>query len=325
MKNQSGLNYNTLNLNLLRVFDALYKERNATLAGDQLGLTQSAVSHALGQLRELFRDELFVRGAGGMVPTTRAIELGAQIHHALLGLKTAVSPQSFTPAETTRKFTLACSDYTGTVFVPKLAKRFYMEAPNAQLKILPLGTDIVQGLDEGKIDLVVNAFGKTPDRMSHDVLWEDRTVWVMRKGHPCENRRLTLSRIAELDHVVIDLAFVDDGEDFDGFVRRHGLTQWNNHAGLETQRTRYLDRHSGRTTTVPNYLSAIALVSETDMITELPRRFAVATADRFGLVFKDFPMTHREGKTTALWHQIYGNLSTVAWFRQICRDVAATL
>src|SRR5579883_3321284 len=95
---------NAIDLNLLRVFDALLEEQSVTRAGARLGLSQSAISHALNRLRYVLRDELFVRGPDGMRPTERAAEMAPRLHHALLQLQLALTPGDFVPAETTRRF-----------------------------------------------------------------------------------------------------------------------------------------------------------------------------------------------------------------------------
>src|ERR1700751_2917777 len=96
-----------LDLNLLRVFDVLLEERSVTRAGARLGLSQSAVSHALNRLRHAFGDELFQRTAQGMTPTQRALEIGPRVHAALTQLQAAVSPPAFDAATTDRRFVLA--------------------------------------------------------------------------------------------------------------------------------------------------------------------------------------------------------------------------
>src|SRR6516225_8580749 len=71
------LHFNSLDLNLLRVFDTLIEERSVTRAGERLGLSQSAISHALSRLRYALNDELFVRMPDGMRPTVRARDRSA--------------------------------------------------------------------------------------------------------------------------------------------------------------------------------------------------------------------------------------------------------
>src|ERR1043165_7302553 len=96
----------TTDLNLLRLFDVLLEERSVTRAGARLGLSQSAVSHALGRLRHNLGDDLFVRTAAGMIPTARAKEWGPPVRAALAQLQAAITPQGFDPATTDRRFVL---------------------------------------------------------------------------------------------------------------------------------------------------------------------------------------------------------------------------
>ncbi len=112
------VHFNALDLNLLRVFDALVEERSVTRAGDRLGLTQSAISHALNRLRYVLEDELFVRGPDGMQPTPRATEMAPRLRQGLLHLQLALTPADFVPAQTDRRFTMICGEYVGTVLVP---------------------------------------------------------------------------------------------------------------------------------------------------------------------------------------------------------------
>ncbi|RZJ79979.1 MAG: LysR family transcriptional regulator, partial [Brevundimonas sp.] len=100
-----------IDLNLLRVFDALLEEGSATRAGSRLGLTQSAVSHALTRLRHHFDDPLFIRGPSGMTPTARALEIGPGVHTALAQLQNALNPTRFDPAGANRRFTLTTGSY----------------------------------------------------------------------------------------------------------------------------------------------------------------------------------------------------------------------
>src|SRR4051812_16994715 len=102
-------------LNLLRIFDVVLEERSVTRAGVRLGLTQSAVSHALNRLRYTLNDELFLRGPGGMEPTPRALEIGPQVHAALTQLQSAVAPAGFDPTISERRFTIAAGAYACAV------------------------------------------------------------------------------------------------------------------------------------------------------------------------------------------------------------------
>src|SRR5437588_9553013 len=112
-----SIHFDHLDLNLLRVFEALIDERSATRAGARLGLTQSAISHALNRLRLILKDELFVRGPDGMRPTERAAEIAPGLRQGLLQLQLALTPSEFVPAGTTRRFTITCTEHSAALLV----------------------------------------------------------------------------------------------------------------------------------------------------------------------------------------------------------------
>src|SRR5437588_12596345 len=129
--------FSSLDLNLLRVFEALMQERSATRAGERLGLTQSAISHALNRLRYVLKDELFLRGPDGMQPTERAAEIAPRLRQGLLQLQLALAPTDFAPERSDRRFTITCTEYAGAVLMPPLIARLRDTAPHASLNVLP--------------------------------------------------------------------------------------------------------------------------------------------------------------------------------------------
>ena len=197
-----------IDLNLLRVFEALLEEGGVTRAGRRLGLTQSAVSHALNRLRYVADDPLFVRGAKGMQPTARALEIGARVRLGLAELDRALEPSSFTPATTTRRFNLAGSGYVCTVLGPQLMALQRQSAPDAEVRITPVSSGLVDALDSGRLDLAIGSFGRTPASYAKSLLFQDELVWVMRQGGA--DTSLTLERLAAARHVMV--AAVDDPE-----------------------------------------------------------------------------------------------------------------
>src|SRR4051812_30365405 len=136
----------TPDLNLLRVFDVLLEERNVTRAGARLGLTQSAVSHALNRLRYSLNDELFVRGPSGMQPTPRALEMGPQVHAALNQLQAALATPDFDPRPSERRFTVAAGVYACGVLAAPLVSRLAEEAPLSELAIVERSGDVAERL-----------------------------------------------------------------------------------------------------------------------------------------------------------------------------------
>ncbi|AGS24399.1 LysR family transcriptional regulator [Rhizobium etli] len=128
---------NHIDLNLLRTFDVLMRERSVTRSADRLGRTQSAISHALGRLREVFQDELFTRESGIMEPTARAKELAEVISRSLHEIRIAVDRHlNFDPSTTSRNFRIGLSDYTAITYLPALIETFSKLAPKASLNVV---------------------------------------------------------------------------------------------------------------------------------------------------------------------------------------------
>src|SRR5712691_12992674 len=101
------MNWGAFDLNLLIVFDAVMQERNVTRAGQKVGLSQPAMSHALNRLRYMLKDQLFIRTPAGMVPTPRAEQLAAPLRQALADMEQALEPETFVPAKANRRFSVA--------------------------------------------------------------------------------------------------------------------------------------------------------------------------------------------------------------------------
>src|SRR6185437_8512622 len=195
--------FDSLDLNLLRVFEALMEERSATRAGSRLGLTQSAISHALNRLRYVLKDELFVRGSDGMQPTERAAEIAPRLRQGLLQLQLALSPSEFIPEQSDRRFTIACTEYAGAVIIPLLIARLREEAPHASLSILPSNQGVAETLRCGRADLAIGSFRRFPDWFESETLLHENRVWVISADHPVAGGDLSLERLAELPHLVV--------------------------------------------------------------------------------------------------------------------------
>src|SRR5436853_6478740 len=153
-----SVRFDNLELSLLRVFEALMEERSAARAGSRLGLTQSAVSHALNRLRYMLKDELFVRSPDGMQPTERAAEIAPRLRQGLLQLQLALAPSEFTPKTSERRFTITCTEYAGAVLMPALIARLREAAPHASLNVLPSNLGVADTLRTGRADPATGSF-----------------------------------------------------------------------------------------------------------------------------------------------------------------------
>src|SRR4051812_36637202 len=139
-----SMNWGAFDLNLLIVFDAVMQERSVTRAGQRIGLSQPAMSHALGRLRHMLKDELFIRTPDGMAPTPRAETLAQPLRNALSEMQLALEPAVFDPADSDRRFTLAVNNFAAVVLAPPLVTAVSAAAPSIRLDLRPSGTlDIV--------------------------------------------------------------------------------------------------------------------------------------------------------------------------------------
>ena len=216
------VNFANIDLNLLRVFDALFEERSVTRAGSRLHVTQSAVSHALARLRDILDDELFIKSPDGMTPTAKARAVGPRLRAGLLQLQAALVVDEFTPATAEHHYTIAADAYACAVLLPGVVGRIRAEAPGVDVRITPGVADIAEALDTGRVDLAISAYGRVPERLGLRELLRERLVWVLRADHPLAQEPLTLERLASLPHVV--RALTDERtEAMDGMIVEHGL------------------------------------------------------------------------------------------------------
>ena len=317
----------SLDLNLLRVFDALMEERNVTRAGARLRLTQSAISHALNRLRYMLEDDLFVRGADGMQPTARAAEIGPRLRQALHHMQLALAPRAFEARTTDRCFTVGASDYFSALLLPEIVARLRVEAPHAELRVVPLhDVDIVEALDAGRMDLVTGSFGRVPERFAHEQLYRDEMAWVLRADHPAAGQELTLDLIARLPH--LSVAFAGNvSEAIDGFVTQHGLERRViacNRGGIDkVLADQGLSRRNH--VTVPHFLAVPRVLMASDMIAMMPRRLAARVTQFYSLTLVAPPHDCASFDVHALWHRRLGERPDLVWFRTLLREVSATL
>jgi DNA-binding transcriptional LysR family regulator len=313
-----------LDLNLLRVFDVMLEERSVTRAGARLGLTQSAVSHALNRLRYALGDELFVRGPHGMHPTARAAEIGPQVHAALLQLQTAVAPADFHPASSERRFVLAAGSYSCAVLTPPLASRMAAEAPMAELAMEPYTPDVFEQLDAHRLDFIVGGVISAPARFAHEAIVRESLAWVVRADHPLAKlNRVELADLVSVPHAVI--AYGRQGLE-EATERRGVVTRgsWEDAGAFELAlAAEGLTRRIG--VSVPDSYSALAVVGRSDMVTLIPRRLALTFAQhgRFKLI--EPPHEYPSVELSLIYLKERLLEPAIAWMRDLIRTTAAAI
>jgi DNA-binding transcriptional LysR family regulator len=312
-----------LDLNLLRVFDALLQEESVSRAGVRLGLSQSAVSHALGRLRGALGDELFRRGPAGMQPTARALEIGPAVHAALTQIQAALAPQTFDPAAAERTFTVIGSPYISAVLVPDLIARLRERAPRVGLRVTSFGWDAIETLEIGRADVALGAFEGATDPFDYRPLFTETLVWVLRAGHPLARpgAAFTVETLAQLEHVAIDYPRPEVTPE-DRRPRRRTTLGDTGLFDRELVR-RGLVRRIG--VVVPDSYTALAVVARSDMAALAPRRLAERAVQRGSVQLLEPPYESPPLEIGVLQMRDRASDSAQIWFMQLLTESAAAI
>jgi DNA-binding transcriptional LysR family regulator len=312
-----------IDLNLLKVFDAVYEDRNLVRAGKRLNLTQSAVSHALGRLRDLLGDELFVRTGQGMVPTGRAAAMAVELRDSLSRIEATLGIERFDVKTSQRRFVLAANDHLTEVFLAPLSCRLQKTAAGVDLVIRPsTRIDLAEQIDLGRIDLAVGIFAQIPARMSAQTLTTQGEMIVMRKGHPAATRKLSLRDLAKYPLVTISVGGQEEGA-VDGFLLERGLARQSemfDRRSLEEAMAGIGEAPRLRVT-VPHSLAIPSLLNGTDMLSIVPASLATAFKRGSDLLVRQLPYPTTTSVIRALWHRRNEHDHAHAWLREALSDV----
>ena len=273
-----------LNLHHLRALDALLAERSVTRAADRLGVSQSAVSHALRGLRSVLGDPLLVRGASGMTPTVRAEGLALPLRRALRELESALSQApGFEPATATRTFTLAMGDAFTVTVLPPLLALVRTEAPGVDLDVVPIpGGHVGPGLERGEVDL---SFGVgIPDNqgLRTRAVLDDDFACLVREDHPEVGDELDLDTWCRLPHVLMS-------------PRGEG-------PGLVDNALAKLGRSRRVHLRIRYFLAAPLVVARSDLVLTGPRRLLTRMAELAPLRVLDAPVELPTFTIRLIWH-----------------------
>ncbi len=303
-----------VDLNLLVALDALTRERSVTKAAARAGVTQSAMSHTLRRLRDLFGDPLLVRGRGGMVLTPRAEALTIPLRSGLLSLgRTLSEPQPFEPESATRAFRIVSPDLFDLLVLPTLFRRLGERAPSIDLAVAPTPPRLSEALETGEVDLAIypvlvdakpfDLREQLDPELQRRTLFRDEFRCFHRPGHPAfERSRLTLKAFAGLDHVL-----VSPGGEGPGLVAR---------VLAEQGTTRRIALR------VPHFATALEVVAGSDLVLTGPSSLTSCPGGT-SLVMRPAPLQLPPHAITMLWHARFTEDPAHRWFRSLMVDVTA--
>jgi len=306
------MNFDRIDLNLLRVFNVVFEERNLLRAAKRLNLSQSAISHALGRLREALGDELFVRTANGMQPTARAQAMAAPLRNALQQIGNALGEEPFAPATAQRDFVVAANDYITLMLLVRLSARLQALAPQVNLVIRPsTRIDLAGQLDLGRIDIAIGVFADVPPRFSVMPLWTQTDMLAMRPDHPLAQSAVSAGDMAQYGLMAVSLGGPEEGA-VDGFLSERGLAResdmFDRAALPDGLRLRML---------LPHSLAVPSLLRSSDMLAILPSRLCELFAAREGLCTMPLPYESRSRQVQAIWHTRGDEDQGLAWLRTL--------
>ena len=288
-----------LDLNLLRVFDAVARERHVTRAAARLGLSQPAVSNALARLRAALNDELFLRRPGGVEPTALAAALTRPVAEVLDRLRDTLAAHApFDPATTARVFRLGLSEYAEAVLAPPLLERLSREAPGAVVAVRHADrTNAESLLEEDSIDLAIAVLPDPSALYTRVRLLPEAFLVLVRPGHPLAEGDLTLDRFTAFPHLLHSANGSRDGA-LDEPLRDAGFPR--------------------RVGAAVAHLSAVPeILKRTDMVMTLSGRLARLLADAHGLILRPCPVPIRHTRLSLVFHRRFEADAGHAWLRRM--------
>jgi DNA-binding transcriptional LysR family regulator len=289
------MNVRDVDLNLLRVFDAVLREGGVTPAASILGLTQPAVSNALARLRKLFGDALFVRTPAGMEPTPFARELAEPVRQALALLESALAHgPGFDPASASRAFRFYMSDVGQIEFLPPLVERVQRGAPGVRLEAVALDVDdIGAALAAGGLDLAVGFLPGLGPPVRRRALFRDPYVCLMRADHPIKT--LTRKTFLGASHALVTYRgghrVIEEALERAGLARNIALR-------------------------VPHFTVVPMVLERTDLILTLPARVARVFERRGAFKSLPPPLAIAPAEVAVHWHERFEADPGNRWLRE---------
>ena len=297
------LNLASIDLNLMVIFDALMKDRHLSRAGDRVGLSQPAMSHALRRLRAVLGDDLFTRRRGVMEPTPRALALADPIGGALDRLRSALDTEpAFEQSTARRCFTLTMSDASAARLLPRLIRRLRAHASGIDIDVLASGArEGVEHLLSGAADLGIGVFPNLTERLHCEVIQTAKLVCIADAAHPALKGGLSLQSFLTLPHVGVDVGH-DTGANVDSLIETMGL------------RRRIMLR-------VPHFMVVASVVIGSDLLAVVPAAL-LREDEKCHLAVYELPVAVPDVAIHMAWRARRSQDPALIWLRKV---VAASM
>ena len=290
-----------LDLNLLLVFDALYRHGSVAAAANELSISPSAFSHALARLREGLSDELFIRTGNRMQPTVRAGQIAAVVTDALAALSGCLSANAdFDPATSTQSFVFAATDYTAFALLPLFIARLQQYAPGLSIRVVYSNErDSHEELISGNIDFALGfseEFGSGKEGVEAIECFSDDYVVVARKDHPAIQSAPSLEQYLAARHIVV--------------------TPWNEPTGVIDRTLEKLGLSRKVAVQLPSLMAAPFIVGSSDLLITLPFHAAVTLRAAAAVRLYPTPFPAPKNVLKVLLNAKYARTQGHLWVRE---------
>lgn len=296
-----------MDLNLLYVFKAIYREKNLTRAAEYLGISPAGVSAALRRLRNEFDDSLFIRKAHGVEPTVRADAIAEKLGMVLELVEQARKPESaFDPAREERVFIVGMSDYSQAIILPLLLKTLRESAPGISLAIRHTGGSTVRkALDEGMFDLLIGNVITPLGRIRQQHLLTEAYTGVVAQSHPLASRKFDLKELNRYPALLTEA---------------HGNERWWEHPVIKA--TGYMPE---KVVSIPGFLGVSLLLIDSPLVCVTARRLSGVFTKAYPLKEIPMPFDDQPILIRQYWHERLHNDPAHRWLRQSIYDVCKTI
>ncbi|WP_261644156.1 LysR family transcriptional regulator [Erwinia mallotivora] len=292
-----------LDLNLVRVFTAIYETRSVSGAAQRLFITQPSASYALARLRRETNDELFKRSRNGMEPTPNAMQLYKVFKKSLTGIEKAVAEtRTFAPETSRHKFRLALSDLGELLLLPHLVAHLRQMAPGVQLEVIPVE---MQKLEEwlltGRIDAAICNRNESVLSARRELMMHQRYVCLLNIHHPRIGQQLSLDEYMHEQHVVVSAT--------SGY-------------GLVEDRLKEFGLEREVVVEVPHFAALGELIASSELLVTLPYNAAAIYVQRGNGRVLELPFQVADSEVFLYSHTEIGDITAKSWFFNILRQVA---
>ncbi|HEY8100014.1 MAG TPA: LysR family transcriptional regulator [Burkholderiaceae bacterium] len=297
------MNIESIDLNLLRVFESVYSERNLSRAAKRLGLNQSSVSNALARLRDALGQSIFVRSGHGVIPTPFADSIAVDVNRALALLRNALrDPGGFDFASSDRRFGIICSDYSAAVIMPRLLSTLQTLAPHISLVVLNLqnGDDIAPAIANGEADLAIGNLTFLSMTVRHQRLFDDNYLVLARKGHPATKGAWDANTFLKYPQILVN--------PYNPYTR---CAPWCDRDGSSL-----LDADPKVAVHAPSFLAVPYLLATSDCLAACPGRLAHDFVKMHPLQILEAPFPKAPVSIGQYWHERQHNDVGHRWLRE---------